>query len=86
MAIKIRQIYISCLYLFIVKLYDPSSVSLRNMIQHQFEQFRNDLVKISDTISFHESIMQHVAIKLLEKEMSRETLRSSNSGLIWKKF
>ena len=56
------------------------------MIQHQFEQFRNDLVKISDTISFHESIMQHVAIKLLEKEMSRETLRSSNSGLIWKKF
>ena len=29
MAIKIRQMYISCLSLFIVKLYDPSSVFLR---------------------------------------------------------
>ena len=56
------------------------------MMQLQFEHFRNDLVKIRDTICFHESIMQHVAIKLLEKEMTRETLRSSNSGLIWKKF
>ena len=54
------------------------------MIQHQFEQFRNDLGKISNTVSFHESIT--VAIKLLEKEMTRETLRSSNLGLIWKKF
>ena len=59
------------------------------MIQHQFEQFRNDLGKISNTVSFHESITQHlstVAIKLLEKEMTRETLTSSNLGLIWKKF
>ena len=41
------------------------------MIQHQFEQFSNDLGKISNTISFHESITQHlstVAIKLSELE------------------
>ena len=29
-----------------------------HMIQHQFEQFENDLGKISNTISFHEGIMQ----------------------------
>ena len=60
--------------------------SSEHIIQHQFKQFRNDLGKISNTISFHESIMQYVAIKLLEKEMPRETLRSSNLGLIWKKL
>ena len=55
------------------------------MTQHQFEQFRYDLGMISNTIPVHESITQHlstVAIKLSEKEMTRETFGSSNLGLI----
>ena len=69
------------------------------MIQHQFEQFENALVKISNIISFLKGITQLCfpfindtstrnlstdAIELSEKELARETFGSSNLGLIFK--